>query len=350
MISLPQLQMLLDEEPTNPSSPPVHPPEPDPDEALLDAYSRTIAQVARSVSPAVVKIEVEGRREGGRGRGRDSEPIAGSGSGSIITPDGYILTNSHVVHDARKLTVLLSDGRSADARLVGDDPFTDLAVIRTDAPGLTTLKLGDSSKLRVGQVAVAIGNPYGFQCTVTAGVVSALGRSLRSASGRLIDDVIQTDAALNPGNSGGPLVNSRGELIGVNTAAFMPGQGLSFAIAVNTASFVVTKLMREGKVRRSYVGVAGQTAPILRRVAHHHHLERDSGVLVASIEPRSPAERAGVREGDVIVSFGSKPVAGIDDLQRVLTEEQVGVTSTLTVLRGVQKLELRLTPEEARQR
>jgi S1-C subfamily serine protease len=336
-------------------------PTPAPDAAALDAYSEVVVRVAATVSPSVVKIEAEAHhpRPGARG-----EPATSSGSGFIFTPDGYILTNSHVVSGARRLTVLLLDGRRLPASVVGDDPHTDLALVRVDPPPavegtsidesgggdpatpLVPAKLGSSNDLRVGQMVVAIGNPYGFDTTVTAGVVSALGRSLRAQSGRLIDDVIQTDAALNPGNSGGPLVNSRGEVVGVNTAMIRPAQGLCFAIAMGTASVVVSRLMRDGHIRRSYVGVGGQTVPLLRKVVRYHELGLDSGALVISVEPGSPAASGGLRDGDIIVRFGERWVGGVDDLHRILTEEQVGQPETLTVLRGVQKLQLTVVPRE----
>ncbi len=241
----------------------------------------------------------------------------------------------------------LSDGREFKAQVVGDDPATDLAVIRIDGGNLTAVELGDSSKVRVGQVAIAIGNPYGFQTTVTAGVVSALGRSLRTDSGRLVDNVIQTDAALNPGNSGGPLVNSRGEVIGVNTAVILPAQGICFALAINTAKFVASHLLKDGRVKRSYIGVGGQDAPILRRIARFHDLPAERGVLVVSIEPGSPAQRAGLIEGDVIVGFADQPIETVDALQRLLSDQQVGVRSPITIIRRNDKLTLHVTPQEA---
>src|SRR6185503_8430567 len=256
-----------------------------------------------------------------------------------------VLTNSHVVHHAQRIEVALTDGHRFQAELVGDDPDTDLAVIRIAGPTFVAAQLGNSQALRVGQLVIAIGNPYGFQCTVTSGVVSALGRSLRSRSGRLIENVIQTDAALNPGNSGGPLVTSRGEVIGVNTAVILPAQGICFATAVNTAKFVAAKLMRDGVVRRSYIGVEGQDVPLHRRIVRFHNLPVESGVRVEAVQPDSPAMRAGVRRGDVIVEFGGLPVAGIDHLHRVLTDEQVGVSSNLAIIRGTEKLTLEIVPE-----
>ena len=318
------------------------------DADLLDAYSRAVMSAVEQVSPAVVNIDVSHRLpDQPATAARSAREVRGNGSGFVFTPDGFILTNSHVVHQATKIGVTLADGRSFLATPVGDDPDTDLAVIRIDAPHLVPARLGDSHTLQVGRLVIAIGNPYGFQCTVTAGVVSALGRSLRSRSGRLIDDLIQTDAALNPGNSGGPLVTSRGEVIGVNTAVILPAQGLCFAIAINTAKFVASHLMRDGKIRRSYIGVAGQNVTLPRRLVRFHTLPRESGVLVVSLEKASPAQRAGVREGDVIVGYGTQTIAGIDDLHRVLTDEQVGARALLLVLRRAEKLQLEITPEES---
>jgi len=317
-----------------------------PGDPILDAYSRAVVSAADAVGPSVVKIDVHGRPAAPRGtaRPRSGPPPRGSGSGFVFTPDGYVLTNSHVVHGAARLEVTLDGGRTHAARLVGEDPDSDLAVLRIDAPDLEAARLGDSSRLRVGQLVVAIGNPYGFQCTVTAGVVSALGRSLRSLTGRLVDDVIQTDAALNPGNSGGPLVNAAGEVVGVNTAMIQPAQGISFAIAVNTASQVVSQLIREGRVRRSVIGVAGQSVAVHRRVARHHGLETETAVLVESVEPHGPAWRAGIQPGDRIVRFAGHPVGGVDDLFRLLTDRLVAAPSPVTVLRGAERLELTVVP------
>lgn len=306
------------------------------DEELLDSYSRTVSRVVDKVRSSVVNIRVHHH---GKDRG-------GSGSGFIIAPDGYILTNSHVVHHAAKMDVALADGRTRPAVLVGDDPDTDLAVIRINVPDLSHVTLGDSSAVKAGQIAIAIGSPLGFQQTVTAGVVSALGRSMRAQSGRLIDNIIQTDAALNPGNSGGPLVNSRGEVIGVNTAIILPAQGICFAIASNTAEFVAAWLIKEGRIRRSWIGVAGQNVPIHARVVRYHRLAVDHGALVAGIEPGSPAANSELREGDVIVAFNGEPVRGIDDLHRNLVGAAIGTAVRLTVIRHTEKLDLTLVPGE----
>ncbi len=322
---------------------------PVPDDDLLDAYSKAVINAAERVSPSVVNIEVH-KSPGGKQTTnfRLPEEMRGSGSGFIFTPDGFVLTNSHVVHQANKIDVALSDGRRFQGDLVGDDPETDLAVVRINGPKFVAAPMGDSQKIRVGQLVIAIGNPYGFQCTVTSGVVSALGRSLRSMSGRLIDNVIQTDAALNPGNSGGPLVNSQGEVIGVNTAVILPAQGICFAIAINTAKYVAARLIKEGKIRRSYIGLGGQNVPLLRRFVRFFHLPVESGVLVVSVEKNSPAQRAGLSEGDVIVGFENQPIAGIDDLHKMLTEEKVGVHTKLVILRRSEKLDLDIVPEESR--
>lgn len=316
------------------------------DASLLDAYSNAVTGAVERISPSVAHIEVH--QAGGRTRSGEPRERQGGGSGFVFTPDGLILTNSHVVHEAVRIAVTLSDGRHMPATLIGEDPASDLAVIRVDEPGLVAAELGDSQKLRVGQIAIAIGAPYGFQSTVTAGIVSALGRSLRSYSGRLIDDVIQTDASLNPGNSGGPLVNSSGQVIGVNTATILPAQGICFAIGINTAKFVASRLLRDGRIRRSYVGISGQTVPVHRRIVRFYDLPKETGALVQHVEDSSPAKRAGLRAGDVIVALEGQPVAGVDDLHRLLTEVRVGVSSFLTVLRWTEKLELKIVPEEAR--
>jgi S1-C subfamily serine protease len=312
------------------------------DGELLDTYSQVVTRAVERVVPSVLKIDVTIPA-----RGRQPEH-SGSGSGFVFTPDGFALTNSHVIHGAKTISVSLADGRRVPATLVGEDQHTDLAVVRLLAPNLTPATLGDSQAIRPGQIAVAIGNPYGFQATVTAGVVSALGRSLPARSGRLIEDVIQTDAALNPGNSGGPLVNSRGEVIGVNTAIIQAAQGISFAIAINTAKVIAARLIRDGRVRRSYVGIAGQTVPLLRRVVRFFSLSTETAVFVVSVERGSPAERAGLREGDLIVAFGETPVRGIDDLLRLLTEDRVGVAVPVGVVRGSERLTLSVTPSESR--
>jgi S1-C subfamily serine protease len=321
------------------------------DDELLDAYSRAVIHAAETVSPAVVNIEVHHRLKGRSARDSGFPREAqGSGSGFIFTPDGFALTNSHVVHGADRIEVALPDGRRFQADLIGDDPHTDLAVIRIDAPGLTAAKLGDSHAVRVGQLVIAVGNPYGFQCTVTAGVVSALGRSLRSTSGRLIDNVIQTDAALNPGNSGGPLVTAAGDVIGVNTAIIRPAQGICFATGINTAKFVAARLIKDGRIRRGYIGVVGQNVTLPRRLVRFHNLPAESGVLANSVEKDSPAERAGVVEGDLIVGYGDQTVESVDDLHRLLVEEKVGVRTPLTVLRRVDRMVLTVVAEESRAR
>ncbi len=311
------------------------------DYSLLDEYSRTVVSAVERVAPTVVNIEIQQRS---KNRLRD---IAGSGSGFVITPDGFILTNSHVVHGATRIAVNLSDGRDCPAQLIGDDPETDLAVIRIDASQLVHVRLADSESLRVGQVAIAIGNPLGFQASVTAGVISALGRSMYSQSGRLIDNVIQTDAALNPGNSGGPLVNSAGEVIGVNTAMIRPAQGICFAIASNTAKLVAGWLIRDGRIRRSYIGVAGQNVPLHRRVIRFYNLSLETGVLVVSVEKESPAQRSGLREGDIIVGFNEQPIGSIHDLHKMLVGEQIGIPAKLLVIRHTEKLELSILPAES---
>ena len=330
------------------------PPASHPDSALLDDYSRTVIRAVEKVSPSVVNIDVyknvrvRGQGGGAPGGGEAGREVrAGTGSGFVFTPDGFVLTNSHVVSGASRVDVTLNDGRRLPAQIVGDDPGTDLAVLRVQAPGLVAARLGESRTVRPGQVVIAIGNPYGFQCTVTTGVVSALGRSLRSGSGRLIDNVIQTDAALNPGNSGGPLVDSAGEVIGVNTAVILPAQGICFAMAIDTVKFVAGRLIKDGKIARAFIGVAGQNVPLHRRVVRFHGLPHDSAILVVSLEKDSPAQRAGLQDGDLIVALDGQAVAGIDDLHRILTDARVGERARLAVLRGTARLELAVVPREA---
>jgi len=314
------------------------------DTALLDAYSNAVSGAAERVSPAVVHIEVERKVAGPDQKARNVP--AGTGSGFLFTHDGFILTNSHVVNGANRIWVTEVDGTRSEAILIGDDPDTDLAVIRVPGDGHPVVELGDSSTIRVGQVAIAIGNPFGFQYTVTAGVVSALGRSLRSRSGRLIDDVIQTDAALNPGNSGGPLLNSRGEVIGVNTAMILPAQGICFAIGINTAKFVAAQLMTQGRIRRGYLGFAGQNVVIPRRMVRALGLPISTGIQISAVEQGSPAAQAGLLSGDLLISFAGEPVGGIDELQRHMTEERIGVPTKMAVLRRLKILELEVTPLE----
>ena len=312
------------------------------DDDLMDTYSQAVISASEKVSPSVVNIDVGRLRESSR----FLPEARGNGSGFVFTPDGFILTNSHVVHRFNRIEVNLSDGHRLQAELVGEDPDTDLAVIRIQASNLLPVDLGNSQSIRVGQLVVAIGNPYGFQCTVTAGVVSALGRTLRASSGRLIDNIIQTDAALNPGNSGGPLVNARGEVIGVNTAVISLAQGICFAIGINTAKFVAGRLIKDGRVKRSVIGVAGQSIPLPRRLVHHHKIPGEGGILVLSLETQGPGHRAGLHEGDVIIGFDDQPISGIDDLHKLLTEERLGVKVPLTILRGTEKLTLLILPEE----
>jgi S1-C subfamily serine protease len=304
------------------------------DRRLHDVYSETVMRAAETVGPAVVNLEVvrQVKTRGGTSEAR------GGGSGFIFTPDGYIFTNSHVVHEAKDIRVTLPDGRSVSGRLIGDDPHTDLAVIQVWAPQLVPATLGESHNLKPGQLVIAIGNPFGFQSTITAGVISALGRSMRTESGRLIDNVIQTDAALNPGNSGGPLVNSRGEVIGVNTAVILPAQGICLAVPINTAKSVAVALMRDGRVTRGWLGIAAQNIPLNRRLIRFHALENDGAVLVIGIEPSSPALKARLREGDAIVAFNEIPINDVDDLHRVLLDHQLDKTATLTIIRHSEKI------------
>jgi S1-C subfamily serine protease len=315
-----------------------------PDPEALDAYSRTIVEVADRINPTVVNVEVL-RLSDPRGR-RGS----GHGSGFVFTADGHLLTNSHVVHGADLVEISFPDGRQFPGELVGDDPETDLAVVRIPGSGHPSTPLGSSKALRVGQLVVAVGNPLGFQCTVTAGVVSALGRSMRSQSGRLIDDIIQTDAALNPGNSGGPLVNSKGQAIGVNTAVIQEAQGICFAVPIDTAKWVASSLLKEGRIRRGYLGIGGQRVALPLRVVKLHALLSESGIRVMAVEGESAAAQAGLQEGDILVSFNGKAVSGVDELHRLLTEEQVGKKATLGLLRGGKRLEVDVVPREAEPR
>jgi S1-C subfamily serine protease len=314
------------------------------DEALLDAYSRTVIGALERVQQAVVFISVE-HRTPAHPQGRGTR--GGTGSGFLFTPDGYLLTNSHVVHGATHIQVTLADGSKYDADLVGDDPGSDLAVLRIgSAEPLPHVELGESGKLRVGQIAIAVGNPLGLAQTVTTGVVSALGRSLRSNSGRMIYDVIQTDAALNPGNSGGPLINSAGQVIGVNTAIIPGAQAICFATAIDTAKWVIMQIFAYGRVRRAYIGVAGTTTPLSRRVQRYFALTSESAVQVVEIVKGSPAALGGLRTDDTIVAIDTLPVDGVDSLQRVLDASRIDRPVNVTVLRGAQRLELTLTPVE----
>jgi S1-C subfamily serine protease len=302
----------------------------------LDPYSAQVVQAFERVGPAVVHVTA---------LGPDGRP-QGQGSGVIFTPDGYVLTNSHVVGGAAKLRASLTDGQSLDAALAGDDPATDLAVLRLAGSALPHAELGASVSLKVGQLVVAIGNPLGFTCTVTAGIVSALGRSLRTRGGRLLDSVIQTDAPLNPGNSGGPLVSGAGRVVGINTAMIAPAQGICFAIGIDTAIWVATRLMRDGRVRRSRLGLSAQTVPLSTRVRRFHGLAQPSGAMVSDIGADGPASRAGLQPGDVIVSFAGDPVAGVDDLHRALTAERAGTGVALRVLRRTELLAIDVVPRE----
>ena len=301
---------------------------------LLDAYSRAVTHAVAQVSPAVVKIDV-----------RDGPSRGGSGSGFVFTPDGLVLTNSHVVHAADRITLTFLDGATADAMRIGDDPDTDIAVLRTDHMFTPSAALGNSKGLKVGQLAIAVGNPFGFQFTVTAGVVSALGRSMRASSGRMMEEVIQTDAALNPGNSGGPLVDSRGHVIGVNTATIMGAQGLCFAVGIDTAKYIASQILLHGRVHRSWIGIAAQNVPLPRRLVYEYKLPASSGVMATSIDPEGPAGKAGVREGDIIVRFAGETVSGIDDLHQHLSADRTGRRLPLLALRGVQLVDITVIPE-----
>lgn len=321
-------------------------PLPPDDGRLLDAYSRAVVAAVERVGPTVVRVDVLKRRSRRGGERIRRSPLESHGSGFLFTPDGLVLTNSHVVHAASSLGVELEGGRRAGATLIGDDPATDLAVLRIEDARLPHADLADSRDLRVGQLVIAIGNPFGFQSTVTAGVVSALGRSLRTESGRLVHDVIQTDAALNPGNSGGPLVNAEGRVVGVNTAVIARAQGICFAVGSNTARWVAERLIRNGRIRRAYIGVAGQNVALDPGAARALGMP-GGAVLVLSVEAGSPAERAGLGSGDVIVGLDGEPVVGVDALHELLTEERIDGRCTLAVLRRGERMELALVPREA---
>lgn len=319
------------------------------DDELLDAYSRTITQVARSTSPAVAHIQVKkpAKQQRRRTPQNPQEPF-GSGSGFVISTDGYLVTNHHVVHEAEAIKVELSDGRSFKGEVVGSDAATDIAVIKIDGDHLKPLAFANSEALQVGQVAIALGNPYGFQYSLTTGVVSALGRTLRAQNGRLIDDVIQTDAALNPGNSGGPLVDSRGQVIGVNTAVILPAQGLCFAVSSNLAHFVAGKLIMHGRVKRAYLGIAGQRVSLSNRIQAYNKLENKSGVFIASIEPDGLAGNSALVQNDIIVGLGDQSIQTVDDLHKHLTEEMIGKQIELSILRNGKLQQVEVTPGEWR--
>jgi S1-C subfamily serine protease len=313
------------------------------DQPQFDAYSQAVVNVVEAVGPAVVRVETMAdmarRRRGG------------TGSGVIISPDGLVLTNSHVAPGASSMRLVLSDSRIVEARLVGEDPHSDLALLRSANGGaLPFARLGDSKALKRGQLVVAIGNPLGFESTVTAGVISALGRSLRSSTGRLIDDVIQTDAALNPGNSGGPLVSSRGEVIGINTAMIAGAQGICFAVASNTASYVVSEIIRHGRVRRAYIGIAAQTIPLPRRLGAAFGLTQTQGVAISDITQGSPAERSGLKPGDIIIALEKTTVTGSDDVLRMLSADRIGVTTSITVISSGELRTVSVTPSERDER
>jgi S1-C subfamily serine protease len=316
-------------------------------ENLLDAYSQAVVTVAERLGPTVVSIKTTQEVKARTPKGVVPFDMTGGGSGVIITPDGYILSNSHVVHNTKGLEVSLSDGRTLPAQVVGEDPDTDLGVIRIPASNLPTAVLGDSDKLKVGQLVVAIGNPFGFQATVTAGVVSATGRTMRGQTGRLIENIIQTDAALNPGNSGGPLVDSRGSVVGINTAIIQYAQGICFAIPINTARWVIGLLIRDGRIQRGYLGIMGQNKPLNKFELRRYSLNNESGVEVHQVVKESPAERAGIRVGDIIVSINENTLQSVDDIHRYLAKVAVGTSLNIAVLREGKKLELNARAEAA---
>jgi S1-C subfamily serine protease len=310
------------------------------DSELLDNYSRAITQSVERVSGSLVKIDIQGARRANR------PSQEGSGSGFVFTPDGLILTNSHVVHQAAKILLTFTDGSGSGAVMIGEDPDTDIAVLRTEHAIFSPARLGSSKQLKIGQIAIAVGSPFGFQFSVTAGVVSALGRSMRAASGRMMEEIIQTDAPLNPGNSGGPLLDSAGRVIGVNTATILGAQGLSFAIGIDTAKYVVAQILQHGRVRRSSIGIAAQNVPIPRRLAYEYKLPMSTGVITTAVMPKGPAAVAGMAEGDVIVGFAGQPVGGIDDLHRLLTTEAAGKPQNVSLLRGTALKHLMIVPQE----
>ncbi len=334
MLGADSLAFVLDEGATEQQSP--HGASSAPEDGLIDAYSRTVSSVVGDVGPAVVRVE-PGSSAGGRG---------GLGSGSVLSPDGLVVTNSHVVQGERIVTLTLADGRQIEAQRLGDDPQTDIALLRATESALPFAEFGDSKTLRIGQIAIAIGNPLGFESTVTAGIVSALGRSIRSQTGHLIDDVIQTDAALNPGNSGGPLVDSSGRIIGVNTAVIMGAQNICFAVASNTAKFVITEIIRHGRVRRAFIGISAQTVPVPKRWAHQAGIRQTHAVMIASVASGSPADKGGLRQGDVLISVDGQPVSGVDDLLRVLNGEKIGRHSSLEVVTRGATRTIDVTPTE----
>lgn len=303
------------------------------DGQLLDAYSRSVTSAVERVSPSVVKVDVRNGAAGG-----------GSGSGFVFTPDGLVLTNNHVVQGAREIRLSFLDGTTASAALIGRDPHTDIAVLRVDLPHVFPAELGSSKNLRVGQIAIAVGNPFGFQFSVTAGVVSALGRSMRAASGRMMEEIVQTDAALNPGNSGGPLVDSQGRVIGVNTATILGAQGLCFAVGIDTAKYVASQVLQYGRVRRSWIGIAAQNVPLPRKLVYEYRLPASSGVMATSVDPNGPAAKAGLRDGDIILSFAGEVVGAIDELHRLLTSERLDKQERLLVLSGISLEDLTITP------
>ena len=317
-----------------------------PEGEFLDAYSRAVINAAERVKPSVVNVEVYHGLGSARLNPQMNRGAKGSGSGFIFTPDGFILTNSHVVHKASKIEVTLLDGKKLPAKVIGDDPYTDLAVIKIEASDLTPVQFGDSKSIKVGQLVIAIGNPYGFQCTITSGVVSAMGRTLRTDSGRLVDDVIQTDAALNPGNSGGPLITAQGNVIGVNTAIIYPAQGICFAIPSTIAQSIASRLIKDGRIRRGYIGVVGQDVTPESYVVKTFGLQCDKGVLVVRVEKDGPADKAGLLNGDVIVSLDGKAITNVDELHKHLTEDKINTKSKLDVLRMSDKLSIEVLPEE----